>query len=253
MGETKTLSSVDRALTMIETLASSGGLTITQLASRMGSGKATAFRLAGTLVERGWLVKDEELRYRLGPGVLGLSAARRELDLVSALRSIMVELHETVRETIHLTRLDGRQIVYLDQLVSTQPVHSVAVLGSRSPAHCVSPGLAQLARLPEDMLDWVLAAQLQRYTEHSPRDAAEVRRRIEEVRLRGFAVNQGGYRPEVGGVGVAVDDGRDLPVAALSVCMPAYRLRSVDVDALGRRLVEAGKDASRRLQLARHG
>ncbi|MFC8248290.1 IclR family transcriptional regulator [Streptomyces chartreusis] len=247
---TSRLSSVERALTLMEVLAAHSGLTITQLATRMGTGKATAFRLAGTLVERGWLVKDDELRYRLGPGILGLAAARQEVDLAPVLRPILEELHEACGETIHLTRLDGRQIIYLDQLISPQPVHSVAVLGSRSPAHCVSPGLAQLALLPDEMLNWVLAVALRRYTDHSPRTADEVRAQLEVVRDRGYAVNVGAYRPDVGGVGVAVSDSRGMPIAGISVCMPTYRMKTMDLEALGDRLTGASNDARHRLQLA---
>jgi IclR family KDG regulon transcriptional repressor len=253
MADTKVasrLSSVERALTMIEVLAEHSGLTVTQLATRLGTAKPTAFRLAATLVERGWLVKDAELRYRLGPGVLELMpAARREPDLAAVLRPILKELHEAIGETIHLTRLDGRQIVYLDQLVSPQPVHSVAVLGSRSPAQCVSPGLAQLAMLPEETLSWVLAAPLRLYTDHSPRTAGQVRAILAQVRERGFAVNEGAYRPDVGGVGVAVTDRRGMPLVGISVCMPTYRMRSMDLDDLGRRLIDAAEDARHRLQL----
>lgn len=247
------LSSVERALTMIETLASHSGLTVTQLAARMGTGKATAFRLAATLVERGWLVKDDELRYRLGPTVLGLASARRELDLAPVLRPILEELHEACKETVHLTRLDGRQVIYLDQLVSPQPVHSVAVLGSRSPAQCVSPGIAQLALVPEEMLAWVLAVPLRRYTDRSPRSADEVRSQLKDARDRGYAVNKGAYRPDVGGVGVAVRDNGGMPIAGISVCMPTYRMETMDLDSLGGKLIEASKDARHRLQLALNG
>src|SRR5687767_6462921 len=69
-----TLSSVDRALSMVELLAEEGHLNVTQLADRLGTGKATAFRLAHTLMARGWMVQDRDRRYRLGPGILGVAA-----------------------------------------------------------------------------------------------------------------------------------------------------------------------------------
>lgn len=246
-----TISSVNRALSLLELLAENNGLTVTQLADRLGTGKATAFRLTKTLVERGWAEKDDELRYRLGPGLLSLAPALQVgQEIRGRLRPIMDELHDETQETVHLTVLRGRYVTYIEQLVSPKPVHSVSTLGGRSPAHCVSPGLAQLAALPDDAVDWMLAAPLRRYTERSPTNPDDVRKQLERVRSVGYAVNRGAFRAEVGGVGVAVLDERGKPVAALSVCMPIYRMQTSNLDAVGEQLVAASVDARRVLKLS---
>lgn len=253
MGETRTsdtLSSVNRALSLLELLAENNGLTVTQLADRLGTGKATAFRLTKTLVERGWVEKDEELRYRLGPGSLNLGPALAlGQDVRRRLRPIMDELRDVTQETIHLTVLQGRYVTYVEQLVSPRPVRSVSTLGARSPAHCVSPGLAQLAALPDDAVDWALSVPLQRYTERSPTDPDAVRTELQRVRAAGYAVNWGAFRADVGGVGAAVVNGRGRPVAALSVCMPIYRMQNTDVETVGAQLLSAVVDAARMLRV----
>lgn len=247
-----TLSSVNRAITLIELLAENNGLTVTQLADRLGTGKTTAFRLAKTLVERGWVEKDDELRYRLGAALVSLSpplSAGREVR--GRLRPIMEELHDETQETVHLTVLQGRYVTYIEQLISPKPVHSVSALGGRSPAHCVSPGLAHLAALPAETVDWVLAVPLRRYTDRSLTDPADVRRELDRVRSIGYAINRGAFRAEVGGVGAAVLDDRGKPIAALSVCLPIYRMQSTDLDEIGAQLVAATADAQRALRLTR--
>lgn len=235
---------------MVEALAKNECLTATQLAELLDTGKATAFRLARTLVARGWLVQDEDRSYRLGSGLLNLASRSTQLDLGVELRPLLAELRDQTGETIHLTELDGRQIVYLEQLESPQPVLSVAVIGSRSPAHCVSPGLAQLAALTSERLAWVLSVPLRRYTDSSLCEPALLREELARIRDRGYAINLGGYRPEVGGVGSAVVDPEGRPLAGLSVCVPLYRLHNLDAHRVGRMLREAAEDASRRLQLA---
>ncbi|WP_211366703.1 IclR family transcriptional regulator [Pseudonocardia kunmingensis] len=247
-----TLSSVNRALTLLELLAENNGLTVTQLADRLQTGKTTAFRLTKTLSERGWVEKDDELRYRLGPALLGLVPANQMgQGLRQQLRPLLEELQDETGETIHLTVLRGRYIVYVDQLISPKPVHSVSTLGSRSPAHCVSPGLAQLAALPSEALDWILAVPLRRYTERSLTEPDAVRAELQRVRNRGYAVNRGAFRAEVGGVGAAVLDDHERPVAALSVCMPAFRMKDNDLSGIGELLKMKAADAQRRIRLAR--
>ncbi|MCW2701353.1 MAG: IclR family transcriptional regulator [Blastococcus sp.] len=241
---------MDRALSMIELLAEEGHLNVTQLAERLGTGKATAFRLAHTLMARGWMCQDADRRYRLGPGILGVAARTQAgRDVRADLRPVLEALHEETGETIHLTKLDGRQVVYLEQIISSKPVRSVAMLGGRSPAHCVSPGLAQLAALPADHVDWVLEEPLQRYTDMSMTDPEEVRAELEQVRGRGYAVNLGSFRPDVGGVGTAVTDADGYPIAGLSVCVPVYRLKELDTGALGQLLLDATRDAQERLHI----
>lgn len=244
MGESSTLSSVERALALLEVLAREESLNLTQLADRLHAGKTTVFRLAATLVERGWLSKSHDLRYRLGPAALSLGVGPGgPTDIKKLLLPIMIELHEETKETVHLTRLEGRYIVYLHQLLSPKPVVSLTTLETRSPAHCVSPGLAQLAALPDDRIDWVLSAPLVRYTDISPTEPHEVREQIARVREKGFGVNLGSFREDVGGVGVAVRNARGEPIAGLSLCIPVFRLALLDIDKLGERLLRAARDA----------
>lgn len=244
MNGSSTLSSVERALALLELLAREGSLNLTQLSAELDSGKTTAFRLAATMVERGWLSKSADLRYSLGPKAIGLAEARaNQIDLKKLFLPIMIELHEESEETVHLTQLEGRYIVYLHQLLSPKSVVSLTSLDTRSPAHCVSPGLAQLAALPEEQIDRILNSPLVRYTNISPTSADEVRAEIARVRANGYSVNLGSFREDVGGVGVAILNERRELIAGLSLCIPVFRLRALDIPKLGRRLVRAARDA----------
>lgn len=245
-GQTRgeTLSTVDRALSLLELLSREKSLSLTQIADRLKAGKTTVFRLATSLVERDWLTKGDDLRYSLGPAVRALAASAANMpDFKALLLPLMVELHEETQETIHLTQLEGRQIVYLHQLLSPQPVVSLATLGTRSPAHCVSPGLAQLAYLPQQRIDWILDTTLVAYTNLSMTDPDQIKHELEQVRQRGYAVNRGSYRKDVGGIGVAILDPQGLPIVGISVCMPVFRLVETDIPSLGQRLMKAGHDA----------
>ncbi|MBP2365121.1 IclR family transcriptional regulator [Pseudonocardia parietis] len=241
---------MDRAVSMIEALAPNDRLSATQLSELLETGKATAFRLARTLVARGWLVQNDDRSYQLGPGLLGLAGGSAGPDLGAELRPLLADLRDRTGETIHLTRLDGRHVVYLEQLMSPQSVLSVAMIGSRSPAHCVSPGLAQLAHLSPERLAWVLSAPPERFTENTLTDPALLREELARVRDRGYAINVGGYRPDVGGVGSAVIDVEGNAIAGLSVCVPVYRLHRLDVHDLGELLRATAVDAARRVELA---
>ncbi|MEH0060033.1 IclR family transcriptional regulator [Auritidibacter ignavus] len=244
------LTSVTRAMVILELVAEHGGLTLTDIARQLEMGKTTILRHVKTLMERDWLICDDQLRYRIGPGVSGLVSDPYS-DLRSLMRPLMEELWEKTRETIHLTVLQGRYVVYVEQLISPKPVHSVSTLGSRSPAHCVSPGLAQLALLPREQVNWILSEPRQRHTNQTLLTLEEIWNELEVVKKRGYAINRGAFRSEVGGVGAAITDFSGYPVAALSVCVPTYRLKTTDVEAVGQLLRRTVSGISRSPALPR--
>ena len=76
--------SVDRAISVLEILARSGGAGVSEVAADIGVHKSTAFRLLGALEERGLVEQNQDRgKYQLGFGVLRLaSAIPGRLDLV---------------------------------------------------------------------------------------------------------------------------------------------------------------------------
>ena len=83
-------------------------------------------------------------------------------------------------------------------------VRSVGTMGQRAPAHCVSGGLSQLALLPFERVRALLPSPLPRPTSASIPSLERLAAELERVRARGFAINRGGFRHDVGGVGTAV-------------------------------------------------
>src|SRR5690242_21949307 len=77
------IQSVDRALTLLETIAELGGeTTLSRLASRTGLNISTCHHLLATLVQRGFVTKGLGRRgYALGARILYLSHVCLQVDL----------------------------------------------------------------------------------------------------------------------------------------------------------------------------
>src|SRR3546814_715020 len=61
----------------------------------------------------------------------------------------MRELARETSETVHLSVLDGVDVVYVDKIDSPQPLLAYSAVGGRAPAYAVATGKALLAsRLP---------------------------------------------------------------------------------------------------------
>jgi DNA-binding IclR family transcriptional regulator len=162
----------------------------------------------------------------------------------------MEALRDTTGETVQLSVLEGSDVVYVEQVPSSKPVRSVGTMGQRAPAHCVSGGLSQLALLPFERVRELLPNPLPRPTAASIPSLERLAAELERVRERGYAINRGGFRHDVGGVGTSVLDAHGRAVASINICVPLFRLEELGVDRLGALVVRAAAEVSQGSSLA---
>ena len=219
----RSVQSVDRALDLLEALvAAEGEVAITALATRTGLHVSTVHRLLATLLRR----------YYAGAKLATLSEGRSRFgELRLRARPLLRSLTEATRETANLVVLDDLQAVYIETMPSPQVVRLFTSVGNRTPLHATGAGKALLANLPAARRDALLERlDLRGYTARTIVDRAALRRTLDEVREKGYALDDEEYDEGVRCVAVAVigQSGKDVaagaPVAALSISAPASRL-----------------------------
>lgn len=131
---------LDRGLRVLEQLAEvPGGLTVTELASRLGFNRTIVYRLLTTLELHGLTRRDASARARLSIGVLRL-ARQVQLLLRDAAAVPLRRLAEDVGATAHLTVVDGTEAVAVAVAEPTWTDYHVAYrVGSR---HALERGAA---------------------------------------------------------------------------------------------------------------
>jgi DNA-binding IclR family transcriptional regulator len=217
-----------KGLGLLEVLArSERPMGVTELATHIGLGKSNVHRLLQALVELGYVRRDAasggyaaSIRvWELGASVLA------NLDLRRAADGWMAWLLDRTRETVHLSVLDGDEVVYVHKLDSPEPVRAYSRVGGRAPAHCVATGKAMLAWLEPARLD-ALSRRIEPWSPRTIVEPAEFLREMERVRLQGYAVNRGEWRETVGGIAAPVRDPGGRVVAAVGLSGPIERLRA---------------------------
>lgn len=230
------LRSVANALRAVEILASADGpVGVTELAERLRVAPSTAHRLLGTLVAAGFARREPDRRYRAGPAVARLAAPPSPPPLLrDVARPVLRWLAEASGATVHLAVLDGIAVVTIDHVAGGRSGDDVQhVVGARVPAHATAVGFALLAHHPE-IVEAVVAGGLDRWTASTVVDAATLRRRLGEVRRRGYAVNLRGWLEGTAGVAAPVILSDGQAVASVGISGPAERLaRRASIAALG--------------------
>lgn len=223
---------------------------VTDVAQVFGVGRSNAYRTLQTLVVCGWAVQDEaSSAYRPSLRLFELGSLVEEAaDLKALLRPHLAALAQATAETIHLTVLEGAEILYLDKFDSPHPVNAYSRIGGRAPAYCVASGKALLAALNLDAAG--LKRQLGKLVAHTPATITQFSALAEEMtrtRSRGYAENREEWRDGVSGLGAPVFDASGAVVAAVGISLPTIRFGRAQAKALATKLVACARDASQTL------
>ena len=130
-------STLAKGLAVIEWLARQPGESrVVDVARELNLARSNAHRTLQTLVACGWAEQNPATSaYRPSLRLFEIgSRLGAKADLTALVRPHLAALAAQAGETIHLARLDGADIVYLDKFDSPLPVAAYSRIGGRAPA-----------------------------------------------------------------------------------------------------------------------
>lgn len=231
MPQDRGVDAVERAFQILDCFRGDlEALTLAQLAERSGLYKSTILRIAVSLDRYGYMSRQSDGRYRLGPTVWRLgSQYHRQFDLADVVRPILHRIVEATSETASYYVRDGQTRVCLYRAESPRAIRHHLVEGARLP------------------LDGGASARILRawspLAEHDD----------EAIRSNGHSVSLGERDPDVAAVAVPVfaipPDDRAEPGlrGALAVSGLVTRFEQPAVAHALRVLVEAAREIETRL------
>jgi DNA-binding IclR family transcriptional regulator len=240
--------SVARAFAILDAVAERPA-GVTALAERLDLPKSTVARLLGSLEGIGAVERVAGRRWQVGPGVAALASTGSPARSLAALaRPELAGLVRSVGEDAGLGLPDGYDVLYVEQVECDHPVQVRDWTGTRAPMHAVPSGLVFLAEWPASAIDGYLGRELARLTSSTVVDPEQLRRRLEDVRKRGYAWGLEEFAEGINSVAAPVRDARGNAVAAIHVQGPAYRFPAPgDAERVAHGVVAAGREVGRRL------
>jgi DNA-binding IclR family transcriptional regulator len=126
---------LERALDILEAFNDGkNALTLKQLAEETGLYKSRILRLTSSFIDRGYMSRDEDGRYHLGPTLWRLgSIYRRGFDLGDRIRPLLSHLVSKINESAAFYVLDGDMRVCLFRHESTHAIRHHVEEGERLP------------------------------------------------------------------------------------------------------------------------
>lgn len=194
-----------------------------EMAKAIGSAKSTVSRIARTLEREGFLVsRPDRDGYRLGLRLwyLGSSAISDVSDFPRCALPHLENLVRRVQQSVQAVILDGTEVVYVQKVDAQHSLRTYTQLGARFPSYCSATGKAMLAFQPDEVVERVIRAGLKPYTERTVTKPGWLRNELQRIRKRGYAMNKGEWRADIGGIAAPVFDRTGKAIGAIGITMP---------------------------------
>ena len=223
---TRTVKSVDKLFTILESLNELGGVRVTELADRLDMSKSTVYGYLATMSQRGYVVKEGG-EYRLSLQFLAVANKLQNSERVYQLAESQVEkLAEETRERANFIVEEQGKGVFVHRATGADAVETDTHIGKKIYLHATGAGKAILAHLPEEKIDEVVERhRLIARTENTITDREQLATELETIRERGYAFNDEEGTSGLRSVGVPVIGPNDRVLGALSVSGPSHRLK----------------------------
>jgi DNA-binding IclR family transcriptional regulator len=245
----QSLTSIEKAVDVLFHLHTSAlPVGVTQLGRAVGLPKSSVHRLLASLLSRGLVQQDERGGYEPGIGLVALGLGAQERDpLVSAARPVLEVEAAATGETVFLVAARSGRLVVLDKAEGTGFLRASPQVGSAVPVHATAVGKLFLAfgGAPR------LRAPLERFTEHTPANLAELERAVARARRDGTATSREEWLPGLCVIAAPISV-RDQMRGALALGAPTPRLPAATETALLARVRSAADHIAARLAGTRH-
>lgn len=223
--------SVERVLDIIELLAAHPhGMALTEIAEGSGLHVSTTHRLLGTLAQRGYVGKLDEIgKYRLTLRTFEVgSRVANSSSVLSTARPLIEKLGAAIGESVHLVLREGSRVVYIFKSDTSLNFSRMgSYVGLQNPMYCTGVGKSILALLPQEEVKaiWDQSDIIQ----HTPATIMTLEGlydSLDQIRQQGYSLDWEEHEQGISCVAVAVRNFAGEPIAAVSVSAPTKRIQN---------------------------
>ena len=213
---------VTRALTLLDRLAQQREpMSLAQLTSELALPKSSVHGLCNTLMSFGYLRRQPDGTFLIGPRVMSLAEAFVSgTDVAQEFNALWADAGSAPEETVVLSVLSGTDALYVAVRNSARPLGLAFNVGMRLPAYLSGSGRAMLAYCEPDDVRKLFAGGLTTHlTRKGPRDIEALLKELALNRKRGYSVDDESVREGVYSFGAPVFDATGRVVAGVAVCI----------------------------------
>ncbi|MGO4238285.1 IclR family transcriptional regulator [Pseudarthrobacter sp. YAF2] len=228
-----TIESLARGLSVLKGFSPARyDMSLAEIAETAQVTKATAFRIAHTLTEYGFLMRiDQTKLYRLGPTALSVgleTVASMTLPIIA--EPALVHLRDRTGETVQLAVPDQLSAVIVGRYPSRRFPPNTVYIGHRVPIYAGSLGRAMLSALEPEQRRAVLAeCEIRAATPRSRTSPEAILQALEADAQRGWSLNDQETTVEHRSLAAPLLTPSGQPAGAVNVTVSAQRITAHDL------------------------
>ncbi len=220
----------ERIFNTIECLAQNGAMGLQELSSKLGLNKSTVHRILNSLICMDYVRQDQEsLKYNLSFKICGLSHQILEKNsIIDIAHPYIKELSTASGETVHLVQIDDINATYIDKVEASQnSIRMISMVGKSIPLYCSGVGKAMLADMPNEKIESIWhRSSIHKLTEHTITKYADFIQLIEDIRKKGYAIDNEENEIGVRCIAVALKGYDGKSTHAISISAPKDRMHN---------------------------
>lgn len=199
---------VTRSIKILGLLADAHGraLALSDIARSIGAAKSSTSNLCVVLEDHG-LIQRRDSGFILGRRTVELGGAYiASFDQVREFYRLCLEAPLLSHELVQIAVLDGTDVLYLARHEGRAPLRLSASIGDRFPAASTAVGNALLSLLPleEIAARFSTPSAFVQRTDRSTANLSQLQAKLELVRERGYAIDDGEVHPGVYGIAMII-------------------------------------------------
>jgi IclR family acetate operon transcriptional repressor len=231
-GSTQRLQSVGHAFEIIEYLRKDGPATLSDIAAEFDMPMSTTHVYMSTLLESEYVVKPDDV-YKCSLRFLWMGGyLRNGIPLYHAAKTEADSLQEDIGEYANVGTDQSGYMIQLYKSENPDSIDDRASLGAHLHLHTTAIGKAILSEWSSDEFDeHVRQFGLPQQTENTITDRAALEAELEDVRERGYAVNDAEHYDGVRAVAVPITGNDGAVVGGISVSGPLSRIGTDRIEA----------------------
>jgi DNA-binding IclR family transcriptional regulator len=218
------ISTIGATFEIIETLADSNGMSVSELAKQINKPPSTTHDYLSSLVEVGYVYKRDR-EYHASLKFLRLSETiRGSRNTYTEARSVIREAANELPADFLLGVEEAGEYVVLDWGKGAEDVDFGFYQGLRLPLYATAAGKVLLASMDGDQLDDFLEnLEFRQHTPNTVVDLDEFRTELEQIRDEGVAYNDQEFAQGISAVAVPIEASNE-PSATIAAVAPSRRV-----------------------------
>ncbi|GHH96780.1 IclR family transcriptional regulator [Neobacillus kokaensis] len=217
------LSTVDNAISLLAMFLKYDSVGLMDVERELGISKTAAFRLAATMTDRGFLIKNTKTKqYYPGPILFQLVQKFQVNDITTVAQPFIQELAQLTNESIYLSIRSGNSYIFLTGVDSIHPVKVTIPFGDEIDLYVGAAGKVHMAYMSTVDIDTYFKRT--EFEKNSSVSIENLKVELIQIRDAGYSTSFGEAYPDSGGIAVPIWGLSEEPIAVLGLFLPMTRL-----------------------------